>query len=268
VADLFWPPKRLNFFPKISLNGPGRLILVDRHRIHRISIHFIFLHIGNFSFFHLDYTEAHPCDPTVFRHLPCVCKGLFPVAEIHAPPEFYETSYPISLVEFHFRRDISTLNRFSDTILFDQISWQPPRWIRDRDEKHNQMIRDHLHILVDGEEVPPICTRFVDLKLPPSIISGLGKKGITKPSPIQAQGLPVILSGRDMIGVAHTGSGKTLVFSLPAVMLALEEEMKLPIVAGEGPFSLVRDTKFAPNFESTPLEEGRKKNRFFIFKFF
>eukprot|EP01122_Echinamoeba_exundans_P005766 TRINITY_DN1592_c0_g1_i1.p1 TRINITY_DN1592_c0_g1~~TRINITY_DN1592_c0_g1_i1.p1 ORF type:complete len:469 (+),score=111.50 TRINITY_DN1592_c0_g1_i1:325-1731(+) len=101
------------------------------------------------------------------------------------------------------------------------------------------MIREHLHILVDGEDVPPICTRFVDLKLPPSIISGLAKKGITKPSPIQAQGLPVILSGRDMIGVAHTGSGKTLVFSLPAVMFALEEEMKLPIVAGEGPFSLI-----------------------------
>lgn len=46
-------------------------------------------------------------------------------------------------------------------------------------------------------------------------------------------------SGRDMIGIAFTGSGKTLVFSLPMVMFALEEEMKLPIVRGEGPFGLI-----------------------------
>jgi ATP-dependent RNA helicase DDX41 len=53
------------------------------------------------------------------------------------------------------------------------------------------------------------------------------------------QGLPVTLSGRDMIGVAFTGSGKTLVFCLPAVLLALEEEMKMPIVKGEGPICLI-----------------------------
>lgn len=42
-----------------------------------------------------------------------------------------------------------------------------------------------------------------------------------------------------MIGIAFTGSGKTLVFSLPMIMFALEEEMKLPIVRGEGPFGLI-----------------------------
>jgi ATP-dependent RNA helicase DDX46/PRP5 len=36
-----------------------------------------------------------------------------------------------------------------------------------------------------------------------------------KPTPIQAQALPIILSGRDMIGIAKTGSGKTLAFLLP-----------------------------------------------------
>ncbi len=38
----------------------------------------------------------------------------------------------------------------------------------------------------------------------------------------QMQGLPVILSGRDMIGIAFTGSGKTLVFALPMLMAALQ----------------------------------------------
>jgi ATP-dependent helicase YprA (DUF1998 family) len=50
----------------------------------------------------------------------------------------------------------------------------------------------------------------------------LEAKGIKKPTPIQMQGLPVALSGRDMIGIAFTGSGKTLVFSMPLIMLALQ----------------------------------------------
>ncbi|KAJ6737465.1 ATP-DEPENDENT RNA HELICASE DBP3 [Salix viminalis] len=40
----------------------------------------------------------------------------------------------------------------------------------------------------------------------------LKAKGIVQPTPIQVQGLPVILTGRDMIGIAFTGSGKTLVY--------------------------------------------------------
>ncbi len=47
------------------------------------------------------------------------------------------------------------------------------------------------------------------------------------------QGLPVILSGRDMIGIAFTGSGKTLVFSLPMIMLALQDELRMPFVSGK-----------------------------------
>ncbi len=44
------------------------------------------------------------------------------------------------------------------------------------------------------------------------------KKAYEKPSSIQSQGWPVALSGRDMIGVAETGSGKTLSFILPAIV--------------------------------------------------
>jgi ATP-dependent RNA helicase DDX41 len=45
--------------------------------------------------------------------------------------------------------------------------------------------------------------------------------------------------GRDMIGIAFTGSGKTLTFTLPAIMAALEMEAKLPFVRGEGPVGLI-----------------------------
>ena len=47
------------------------------------------------------------------------------------------------------------------------------------------------------------------------------------------------LNGRDMIGIAFTGSGKTLVFSLPIVMFSLEQEKRLPFGYGEGPYGLV-----------------------------
>jgi len=53
------------------------------------------------------------------------------------------------------------------------------------------------------------------------------------------QGLPVVLAGRDMIGIAFTGSRKTLVFVLPMIMIALQEEMIMPIAHNEGPFGLV-----------------------------
>ncbi|KAH8507456.1 hypothetical protein H0E87_009845 [Populus deltoides] len=64
-------------------------------------------------------------------------------------------------------------------------------------------------------------------------------KGIVQPTPIQVQGLPVILPGRDMIGIAFTGSGKTLVFVLPLIMIALQEEIMMSIMPGEGPVGLI-----------------------------
>jgi ATP-dependent RNA helicase DDX41 len=53
------------------------------------------------------------------------------------------------------------------------------------------------------------------------------------------QGLPVALAGRDMVGIGFTGSGKTMTFSLPLVMAALEEEIRMPLVGGEGPVGII-----------------------------
>ncbi|WAR21133.1 DDX41-like protein, partial [Mya arenaria] len=59
-------------------------------------------------------------------------------------------------------------------------------------------------------------------------------KGIEYTDPIKTG-----LSGRDMIGIAFTGSGKTLVFTLPIIMFALEQEKRLPFVKNEGPYGLI-----------------------------
>ena len=47
------------------------------------------------------------------------------------------------------------------------------------------------------------------------------------------QGIPTVLKGRDLIGIAYTGSGKTLVFVLPIIMFALEQEKRLPFISNE-----------------------------------
>ena len=120
-----------------------------------------------------------------------------------------------------------------------QTSWQPPKWMRDLGEKYANDVRKRLKIIVEGKGCPPPCKRFRDMKLPACLISALKRKGITTPSPIQMQGIPAAFTGRDMIGISFTGSGKTLSFSIPLIMAALEQEMEMPFVRDEGPFSLV-----------------------------
>ncbi|XP_047079036.1 DEAD-box ATP-dependent RNA helicase 35A-like [Lolium rigidum] len=121
-----------------------------------------------------------------------------------------------------------------------RTGWKPPLRLRRMPRADADELRRRWHILVDGDDVPPPARCFRDdLRLPDPVLRVLRDKGIVRPTPIQVQGLPVALSGRDMIGIAFTGSGKTLVFVLPLVMLALQEETLMPVVPGEGPFGMV-----------------------------
>ncbi|KAK7575914.1 hypothetical protein V9T40_012200 [Parthenolecanium corni] len=120
-----------------------------------------------------------------------------------------------------------------------KTSWRPPKCILSLPPERHDRIRQKLHILVEGDEIPPPIREFKEMKFPPGIIAGLREKGIMRPTPIQIQGLPTVLAGRDMIGIAFTGSGKTLVFVLPLLMFALEQEIKLPFTKNEGPYGLI-----------------------------
>ncbi|XP_022161749.1 ATP-dependent RNA helicase abstrakt isoform X2 [Myzus persicae] len=120
-----------------------------------------------------------------------------------------------------------------------KTSWTPPRYILAMPEERHENVRLKLRILVEGEEIPPPLKSFREMKLNKGIMAGLSQKGIKKPTPIQVQGIPTVLSGRDMIGIAFTGSGKTLVFVLPLLMFCLEQEIKLPFKPNEGPYGLI-----------------------------
>ncbi|RZM15257.1 MAG: DEAD/DEAH box helicase, partial [Sphingomonas sp.] len=56
---------------------------------------------------------------------------------------------------------------------------------------------------------------FADLSLAPALLNALAEEGYTHPTPIQAQSIPMLLEGRDMLGMAQTGTGKTAAFALP-----------------------------------------------------
>ena len=63
--------------------------------------------------------------------------------------------------------------------------------------------------------------RFADFGLAPEIQRALSDQGYVHPTPIQAQAIPIVLQGRDVMGAAQTGTGKTASFSLPIIQLLL-----------------------------------------------
>ncbi len=70
--------------------------------------------------------------------------------------------------------------------------------------------------------LPPADTlRFDSFGLAPEILRALNDQGYVHPTPIQAQAIPVVLQGRDVMGAAQTGTGKTAGFSLPIIQLLM-----------------------------------------------
>ena len=75
-------------------------------------------------------------------------------------------------------------------------------------------------------------TSFAELGLNEQILAGVDALGFTTPTPVQAQAIPVVLEGRDIVASAQTGTGKTAAFGLPTLQLVAGAE-------GKGPHALV-----------------------------
>ena len=105
-----------------------------------------------------------------------------------------------------------------------------------------------------GKDVPKPIKAWTQAGLPGRVLEALKKHGCGSPMAIQAQALPVIMSGRDCIGVAKTGSGKTLAFLLPLLRHAKDQE---PLASGDGPIGLI----MAPTRELV-TQIGREAKRY------
>ena len=63
---------------------------------------------------------------------------------------------------------------------------------------------------------------FINFSFNPQITAGITAAGYTKPTPIQEQSIPAILAGRDLLGLAQTGTGKTAAFVLPMLQRLMQ----------------------------------------------
>ncbi|XP_045792373.1 DEAD-box ATP-dependent RNA helicase 20 isoform X1 [Trifolium pratense] len=91
-------------------------------------------------------------------------------------------------------------------------------------------------ITVEGHDVPKPILSFHEANFPDYCLDVIAKLGFVEPTPIQAQGWPMALTGRDLIGIAETGSGKTLSYLLPALVHVSAQPR---LAQGEGPIVLV-----------------------------
>ncbi|TVU42929.1 hypothetical protein EJB05_09354, partial [Eragrostis curvula] len=96
--------------------------------------------------------------------------------------------------------------------------------------------RKQLELKVHGKDVPKPIKTWVQSGLTSKLLDTIKKLGFEKPMAIQAQALPIIMSGRDCIGIAKTGSGKTLAFVLPMLRHVKDQP---PVVPGDGPIGLI-----------------------------
>ena len=72
------------------------------------------------------------------------------------------------------------------------ISWKPPRCVQWQPNEYFERIRRKLHILVEGDDIPPPIKQFSYMKFPQGILLGLKDRGIERPTPIQVQGIPTV----------------------------------------------------------------------------
>lgn len=105
-----------------------------------------------------------------------------------------------------------------------------------RNEGEISAFRRKFEMTVRGDRIPKPVTTFEEASVPEFLLKEINKAGFTEPTAIQSQGWPIALSGRDMIGIAQTGSGKTMAFLLPAMVhIMAQPELK----RGDGPIVLV-----------------------------
>ncbi|KAK9326206.1 P-loop containing nucleoside triphosphate hydrolase protein [Lipomyces orientalis] len=105
-----------------------------------------------------------------------------------------------------------------------------------RSDRHIEQFRTDKKMTVKGNDVPRPVETFDEAGFPSYVLSEVKAQGFTAPTAIQSQGWPMALSGRDLVGIAETGSGKTLSYCLPGIVHINAQPLLAP---GDGPIVLV-----------------------------
>ncbi|KAL1301813.1 hypothetical protein AAFC00_006001 [Neodothiora populina] len=91
-------------------------------------------------------------------------------------------------------------------------------------------------ITIQGTNIPKPVETFDEAGFPSYVMTEVKGQGFEKPTAIQSQGWPMALSGRDVVGIAETGSGKTLTYCLPSIVHINAQPLLSP---GDGPIVLI-----------------------------
>lgn len=128
------------------------------------------------------------------------------------------------------RWDMESLSRFEKDFYREHPNVQA------RSMEAVEEYRKRRDITVSGRNCPKPCESFDECSLPDYVANTIKRMNYTEPTPIQAQGFSLALSGRDSVGIAQTGSGKTISFMLPACVHIHHQE---PLRSGDGPIALI-----------------------------
>ncbi|KAI9859682.1 MAG: ATP-dependent RNA helicase dbp2 [Vezdaea acicularis] len=126
--------------------------------------------------------------------------------------------------------DLSTMPKF------DKHFYKEDPIVTNRSDRDVDAFRKEKQIAVQGRDVPKPVQTFDEAGFPAYVMSEVKAQGFAAPTAIQSQGWPMALSGRDVVGIAETGSGKTLTYCLPAIVHINAQPLLNP---GDGPIVLV-----------------------------
>ena len=138
----------------------------------------------------------------------------------------------------------------------------------DHDEPANEDVTDGVrHQVLHDDDAPAVEAGFASLGLRDELLAALDDLGYEEPTPIQRETIPLLLTGRDLLGQAATGTGKTAAFALPALqmvdasrrvpqVLVLVPTRELAVQVSEAMFRYGRElgVKVVPVFGGQPIQ--------------
>jgi ATP-dependent RNA helicase DDX5/DBP2 len=101
---------------------------------------------------------------------------------------------------------------------FEKNFYVEDKKVSARSDRDVEDFRREKEIKVQGRNVPRPVTAFDEVGFPEYLMTTIRAQGFPAPTPIQCQAWPMALSGRDVVAIAQTGSGKTISFALPAML--------------------------------------------------
>ena len=107
-------------------------------------------------------------------------------------------------------------------------------------ERDWRIFREDFNISYKGAARAALPMRsWSESTLPPDLMQAVATAGYVKPSPIQMAAIPLGLAGRDVIGIAETGSGKTAAFALPLLAYCQKQPPMDEVAAQDGPYAVI-----------------------------